>query len=140
MLDRLNENEQRALMELLIYMAKLDGQVEEIERWLLDQYADLIRVDFTGLEGDLTPEELVPQFQSPASRVIVLQELFRICHLDGMFTAGEQSAILDIASMMGVPMDLLRKIETWVIDGLRWVGQGEALVEEAETVVLDRAG
>ena len=132
MLDRLSPNEQKALMELLIFMAKTDGAVDDIEGTVLQQYADLVHVDFDSLEGDLTPDELVPQFESPASKIAVLQEVFRLSHLNGMFTDGEQSAILEVGAQMGMPMGLLRKIEAWVLDDLQLAVRGEALVAEAE--------
>ncbi len=132
MLDRLSPNEQKALMELLIFMAKADGAVDDIEGVVLQQYADLVHVDFDSLEGDFTPDELVPQFESPASKVAVLQELFRLSLLNGIFTDGEQSAILDVGAQMAMPMELLRKIEAWVMDDLRLTVREEELVEEAE--------
>jgi len=84
MLDQLTPEEQRALMELLIHLAKSDGGIEDIEEEILEQYADIVDVDFDSLEGDLGLDELIPQFESPLSRVIVLQELLRLAHLDGI--------------------------------------------------------
>jgi len=132
MLDRLNPNEQKALMELLLYLAKTDGTVDDIEGAVLHQYADLVHVDFDTLEGDLSPDELVPQFESPATKVAVLQELFRLSHMNGAFTISEQSAILEVGAQMGMPMALLRKIEAWVLDDLRLTVRAEELTEEAE--------
>lgn len=72
MLDRLTHNEQKALMELLIYMAQSDGQIRDVENEVLHQYATLVDVDFRSLEGNYTPEELIPQFESPASLVVAM--------------------------------------------------------------------
>lgn len=135
MLDRLSRNEQRALLELLVHLAKSDGKIEEAEREILGMYADLVEVSPEEIEGDYTLEDLVPQFVSPASRVIALQELFRLSHLDGWFGESEQSEILEVGAMMGVPMELLQKIELWVLDGLNWVQRGEDLLDEADEVV-----
>ncbi len=135
MLERLSPDEQRALLELLVYLAKADGSIADIEREILSNYAGLVDIHMATLNGNLTPDELVPQFQSPASRVVVLQELFRLAHLDGLFDPDEQDIVLDIADMMGVPDDFLEKIERWVIDGLRWVWRGEELLEDADRMV-----
>jgi hypothetical protein len=135
MLDRLTRNEQRALLELLVHLAKSDGKIEEAEREILGMYADLVDVAPEEIEGDYALEDLVPQFVSPASRVIALQELFRLSHLDGWFGESEQSEILEVGAMMGVPMELLQKIELWVLDGLNWVQRGEDLLDEADEVV-----
>jgi hypothetical protein len=136
MLDQLNANEQRVLMELLIYLAKSDGAIQDVEEDILYQYADLVDVDFSGLTGDYTPEILVPQFESATSRVIALQELLRLSHIDGVFADGEKSAIIDVAAYMGVPLELLNKVDRWVVDGLRWVMRGEELLEEAEEDII----
>lgn len=135
MLERLNENEQRALMELMVYMAKADGRVEEVEAILLEQYAGIFAMDLTELEGDFGPEELAPHFDSPESRIIVLQELLRLAHLNGVFNTDEQSAMLEVASLLGVPLDLLREVETWVVEGIQWTLRGEKLLEKGREVV-----
>ena len=135
MLDRMTEREQRALMELLIYVAKSDGRVHNIEAEVLRQYADLVQVDFSELDGGRTPEELIPEFSSATSRVAALAELLRMAHVDGEYSDTERSSILDIAALMGVPMGLLQALEQWVVDGLRWVWRGEDLLEEAERAV-----
>ena len=135
MLERLNRNEQRALMELMLYMAKADGKVEEIETILLEQYADLFAIDLTELEGDFAPEELAPHFESPEARIVVLQELLRLAHLNGVFNTDEQSAMLEVASLLGVPLHLLREIETWVVEGIQWTLRGEDLLEKGRELV-----
>jgi uncharacterized tellurite resistance protein B-like protein len=135
MLDRLTPSQQTAMMELLIYMAKTDGSIAEIERDVLQRYSELLNVDTSLLRGDLTPEELIVRFDTPASRVILLQELLRIAHLDGYFTDAEMSAIVDVAALMGFPMFFLEKINDWVKQGLQWVLSGERLIDEAKEVI-----
>ena len=136
MIDRLNRDERLAMMELLWYLAKTDGKMPEVYHDLLREYAELLEVESDDIDGDLTPEELVPQFQSPASRVVVLQEVFRLAQLDGIFTIGEESAILDIASLMGFPMEFVQRVEQWVIDGIEWTLTGEKLLDESTHLVL----
>lgn len=135
MLDRLSPNEQRALLELLVHLAKADGRLKDMEREVLEMYADLVQVDRAEIEGDYSLEQLVPQFKTPASRVIALQELFRLSHLDGWFAESEQSEILEVSAMMHVPMELLQKIERWVLDGIEWAERGEEILEDAEAMV-----
>lgn len=134
MLDQLTSNEQTALMEMLYHLAKADG-VEDIETEILDQYSELVDVDFDALTGEVPIEELLPQFESPTSKLIALQELLRLAHLDGYFSGDEKAAIKDIAGQMGVPGDLLQKTEEWVVDGLNWMCRGEELLDEAEEVM-----
>jgi len=136
MIERLNHDERMAMMELLMYLAKTDGKMPELYHDVLREYAEILEVDLREIDGDLTPEELVPQFQSPSSRVVVLQEVFRLAQLDGIFTIGEESVILDIASLMGFPMDFVQRVEQWVIEGMEWTLRGEQLLEESRHLVL----
>ncbi len=136
MIDRLNSDERVAMMELLAYLAKTDGKMTDVNQEVLREYAELLEVDPSEIDSDLTPEELVPQFQRPASRVVVLQEVFRLANLDGVFTIGEESAILDIASLMGFPMEFVQRVEQWVLDGLEWTLAGEKLIEEGNHLAL----
>jgi tellurite resistance protein len=136
MIDRLNRDERMAMMELLAYLAKTDGKITEVNQEVLREYAELLEVDPPEIDSDITPEELVPQFQSPASRVVVLQEVFRLANLDGVFTIGEESAIIDIASLMGFPMEFVQRVEQWVLDGLDWTLTGEKLIEEGSHLAL----
>jgi hypothetical protein len=132
MIERLEADEQKALLELLIFMAKADGKVADIEQEILQNYATLVEIDFAELAGDRSPEELIPQFHSYVSRAIVLQELLRLSHLDGLFSEGEQSAIIEIAALMGFPLDLVQRLDAWVVDGLKWVWRGEELLDAVE--------
>jgi tellurite resistance protein len=139
MIDRLNSDERVALLELMTCLAKTDGKMTEVSQEVLREYAELLEVDPADIDSDTTPEELVPQFQSPASRVVALQEVFRLANLDGVFTIGEESAILDIASLMGFPMEFVQRVEQWVLDGLEWTLTGEKLIEEGGHLALRKA-
>ncbi len=130
MLERLTSDEQRAMLELLIYMAKADGKVVDIEQQILENYATLVEVEFSGLRDDATPEDVIPRLKTMVSRAIVLQELLRLSHLDGLFTERERAAILEIAGLMGLPMSMVHKLDEWVVEGLRWVWRGEDLLDE----------
>lgn len=132
MLERLTSDEQRALLELLVYMAKADGKVVDIEQEILENYASLVEVDFREIRDDATPDSVIPRLPSKVSRAIVLQELLRLSHLDGLFTDSERVAILDIAEQMGIPLTMVHKLDEWVVDGLRWVWRGEDLLDEVE--------
>lgn len=135
MLDQLTPNEQTALMELLITLAKSDGAMEDLENEILDQYADIVDVDFDTLSGELPLEEILPQFESPTSKVIAVQELLRLSHLDGVFADEEKNLIQDISQRLGVPDTLLQKLDEWVVDGLNWSWRGEELLDEAEELM-----
>lgn len=132
MLERLTSGEQKAMLELLIYMAKADGKVVDIEQEILENYATLVEVDLGAVRDDVTPDDAIARLPTMVSRAIVMQELLRLSHLDGLFTDRERSAILAIAEQMGIPVAMVHKLDEWVVDGLRWVWRGEDLLDEVE--------
>lgn len=135
MLERLTSDEQRAMLELLVHIARADGKIVDIEQQILENYATLVDVDFASLQCDGTVEASVERLPSMVSRAIVLQEMLRLSHLDGLFTDRERTAILAIAELMGIPISLVQKLDEWVVDGLRWVWRGEDLLDEVEEML-----
>jgi uncharacterized membrane protein YebE (DUF533 family) len=132
MIRHLTQEQRAALMELLIHLAKADGKVDDIETRLLEQYAYLTGVEACAFNNHATIKELVAPFTTPDARIAVLQELIRLSHYNNYFSDEEQSAIVDVAALMGLPMDLLAQIEDWVMEGIDWERRGENLVKQAE--------
>lgn len=132
MIELLNTDEQRVMLELLLHIAKSDGTVKDVEQEILENYATLVDLDFSTINSNLTPAELIPQIPSAVSRAIVLQELLRMSHLDGIISQGEHAAILAIAGQMGFPDSVVHRLDAWVVDGLRWVWEGEDILDEIE--------
>ena len=132
MIRQLTKEQRVALMELMIHLAKADGKVDDIETQVLEQYAFLSGVESCALSNNLTLKDLVAPFTTPDARVAVLQELIRLSHYNNCFSDEEQSAIVDVAAHMGLPMDLLAQIEDWAMEGIEWERRGEALVKDTE--------
>jgi len=132
MIERLTPDEQHVLLELLIHIARADGKVEDVEREILENYASIVEVDFKSLKGTLTPAELLPRLTGATSRAIVLQEMLRLSHIDGVLSRGERDAIISIAGAMGFSEEVIHKLDQWVVDGLQWVWRGEDLLDAIE--------
>lgn len=132
MIRQLTQEQRAALMELMIHLAKADGKVDDIETRLLEQYAYLSGVETCSINNNASIKELVAPFTTPDARIAVLQELIRLSHYNNYFSDEEQSAIVDVAAHMGLPMDLLAQVEDWVMEGIDWERRGEALVKQAK--------
>ena len=132
MIHRLTQNQRQALLDLMIYLARADGRVDNVEQRLLADYAHLAGAQTCTLPAHYELQDLVTPFETPESRVAVLQELLRLSHSHTYFADEEQSALVEMAALMGLPLDLLAKIESWVVEGLAWERKGDALVREAE--------
>ena len=138
MIDGLSKEEKLALLELMGCLAHADGRIDDIERELLADYAELFNIQLADVTCPCDTKNLdsmVAQFQNPESRVIVLQELLRVAHLDGFFNNDEKSLIMHVATLMGVPPDFLDRIDKWVLDGIEWMIQGEELLDSATTEI-----
>ena len=136
MIEGLSREEKQALLELMGCLAHADGRIDDVERELLADYAELFNIQLADINcsDDMdTLDSLVAQFQRPDSRVIVLQELLRLAHLDGFFNKDEKSLIMHVAALMGVPPEFLKKIDNWVLDGIEWMIRGEELLDSAAT-------
>ncbi len=131
MIDNLTVEQRLMLMELLIAMAKVDGRIAAVEGEMLEGYAELMGLSLEEVSGDMSIAELAPHFDTPESQVTAIQELCRVARLDGDFAESERMAILDIAARMGIPAQLVGRIDEWVVEGMRWVERGDDLVREA---------
>ncbi len=134
MLERLTTEEQQALMELMGCLAHADGHFNDINRELLAQYAELFNIQLADVVCDCDADSLdtlAAQFQRPESRIVVLQELLRLAHLDGIFNKDEKSLILHVAALMEVPPEFVKEIDDWVLGGIEWTLRGERLLKKA---------
>lgn len=139
MIERLTSEEKQALLELMACLARADGRVGDVELELLGDYAKLLHVRLADIDCHCDTDALdtlAAQFQRPESRIIVLQELLRLAHLDGFFNKDEKSLIMQVATLMGVPHDFLKKIDDWVLQGIEWTIRGETLLEKAATTLV----
>lgn len=139
MIERLSREEKQALLELMACLARVDGRIRDIERELLAGYAELFHIQMADISCHCDADALdtlAAQFQRPESRVIVLQELLRLAHIDGHFKKDEKSLIIQVATLMGVPHEFLKKIDDWVLDGIEWTLRGERLLEKAASQMV----
>ena len=135
MIGRLSKEQRRRLLELMLHLAKSDGHLDDVERRILSHYAYVNGVESVKIQPARSMKEMVAAFDTPASRVIVLSELLRLSHAGEYFEDSKKSELVDVAAMMGIPMDLLAKIEEWVVERLDMERRAVELLEEAEAVV-----
>lgn len=135
MIDTLSEEQRHMLMEMLLALARTDGRIVSLETEVIGEYAELLEVDLADLSGTLEIVDLAPFFDTPGSKVTVLQELCRLARLDGDFAGSEQQAILDVATAMRVPEAMVAQIDGWVVEGMEWVARGEDLILALEGAI-----
>lgn len=118
----------------LIRLSKSDGRIDPSEKAYFD-YAmgsmqlpeEDIQMLNTLWENDEMP---VLEFSTRYDAVFFLQEAVQICAIDGNYDENEQQELYKIAEELHVAETDLEKIKNWVMQGIAWRQQGEALVSE----------
>src|SRR5690606_643690 len=117
MTDRLTRTQRKMLLEMLYSLALADGKIAALEQEVLQDYSELLGVMLEEIDGNFDIAELAPYFDTAESRVAALEELCRLARLDGDFAEDERAAILRVADAMGVPHNIVSRIDEWVVDG-----------------------
>ncbi|HOQ90054.1 MAG TPA: hypothetical protein PLX03_07935 [Candidatus Hydrogenedentes bacterium] len=135
MVERLTQEERQNLLTLLACLIEADKASEPVMRAALMQYARYLGVDPSWIrcEGLETPASRITR---PEAKVLVLAELMRLGRMDGNFSIAEISVILEVASLLKVPMHMLEKIECWVLKGIEWILEGNALLEQSRELLV----
>lgn len=127
-MDRMN------YLKGLIRLSKSDGRIDPSEKAYFD-YAmnnmqlaeEEIRTLNTLWENDAMP---VLEFSTRYDAVFFLQEAVQICAIDGNYDEHEHQELRKVAEELHIAETDLEKIENWVMQGIAWRQQGEALVSE----------
>ena len=127
MLDKLNKAERIALMDLLVVIAKADGEITAEERKFLDGYSKGLEVSWSSAyNNDI--DNVLSLFVSYQSKMIVLIEILRLAYKDGNYSDAERAGVAVIAETLKVNSKDLERAEEWVVEGLKWVNEGEKLL------------
>lgn len=138
--DRLNQEESEALVELLVFIAHADGRLDPEEVAFIEAFARArgVTARIDSPPADL--EQATARLRGRAAQVVALQELVRIGLCDGRFDEAERRGVERIAAACGLEPEIVPQTETWVRDGLAWVGRGEAMLAGSEQEGHDENG
>jgi hypothetical protein len=68
-------------------------------------------------------------FDNKKQSLFFLREGIQICYVDGVYYDAEKDMIKEMADKLGIGMDIIEKIEKWVLEGIEWTKQGEKFLE-----------
>lgn len=128
--DQITEIEKESLLKLLISIAQIDGNISIEETEFLSEYAKEYGL-LANLDSTISIEDACASLESHEAKVIALQEIVKIAVVDGNYDSSEREGAIAISGMLNIPMETFLKIENWVLEGQRWVIQGEELLLEA---------
>jgi len=127
----LQQDERVALLELLAYLAAVDGEVSEEELAFIAGSADRLGVEagdlFEGISGRELSSFCTP-FKRTKAKSIALLELINLALIDGHYDDAEKNGVRVIGEMMGVDPGYVDELEAWVERGRRWQEDGRKLL------------
>ena len=128
--ELLDKNEKNALVQLIVSIAKADGNVSQEEVDFLTAYANEndVVVDLNK-EIDLTAA--CSAINSYEGSVVAIQEIVKMALSDGHYDESERRGAAAIAEMLNLTSDKFLEIENWVVDGQKWLVRGEELLTQS---------
>jgi uncharacterized tellurite resistance protein B-like protein len=131
--ERLDSDERRSLLFLLVSVALADGKLTETEVRFVQRLALPIGAGVGDILAQLDSEPLDAHFDRlrarPLSARIAIVELLRIAHVDGIYAHVEQTTIYSYARRLRVPDQKVVQLEEWVEREWRLEADGKRLVE-----------
>jgi len=68
-------------------------------------------------------------FETKRQALFFLREGMQICYIEGQYYQTEKDMIEEMAKMLGVSCETVKKIEQWVREGIEWSARGEEILE-----------
>lgn len=68
-------------------------------------------------------------FESKRQALFFLREGVQICYVEGRYYQAEKDMIMEMANLLCISKDSVKKIESWVQEGLEWSSRGIELLE-----------
>jgi len=125
----LSSEEKKAIFQLLLAIARADGNLPKEEIDYLSAYAAEYSIHFDlNMEPNL--EQACSQLRSFKSKIVAIQEIVKIALVDGHYDDAEKKGALIIANLLQLPTEKFEEIESWVIEGQKWVLKGEEMLIE----------
>lgn len=143
----MDRNEQKAYLEMLLYIATLDGTADDEELALFreiaiandmsEQEIDEMKIDVLG--GIVAVEDIAKNIKDDDTKASLLGELITLCYIDGEYSKAEKEGMIEICNLLEIDGSVLKKIEhSFAIDegkkkimsGIGAVGTGIAKLGE----------
>ena len=129
-LNRLNQEEKVAFLELAHHIARSDGDFADEEKAIIQTYCFEMQIDDIEYnEANFDIKQILDKFQDKSRQKILLLEIMALIYSDGYLDESEQSVIDDIVAYFSFDKTLVKIYAEWTKSILAISNQGELLLE-----------
>ena len=128
---KLKDEEKFAFLGLAYYLANIDGEFEQEEKDIIQEYCAEMGIEST--EYDMNKfdlQETINKIKTPKSQKIVLLELMILIHSDDKYHKFEQNVIDKIANSFQISQNNLNIYSQWGKIASSLYMQGKLFLEE----------
>lgn len=128
-LNRLEENEKVAFLELAHYIARSDNDFSDLQKVIIHEYCTEMQVeDIEYKEKDFVLEITLNKINSTQSQRIILLEVMALIYSDNILHDEEKKILDKMAEKFGISGAILDVYTQWSKSILALTSQGEALL------------
>lgn len=111
-LNRLSSQMKFAFLELALHLSKTDGQLSYVEKDVIDDYCDEMRIDNNHYQNEMTLEEvmeLVKVAPEEEQRIIYF-ELIYLVMADNLYHENERAFMKDFEAILGIHNSVVQEV------------------------------
>lgn len=128
-LNRLNQEEKVAFLELAHHIARSDNDFSDLQKVIINEYCTEMQVeDIEYKEKDFVLEITLNKINSTQSQKIILLEVMALIYSDNILHDEEKKILDKMAEKFGISGAILDVYTQWSKSILALTSQGEALL------------
>ena len=116
----------------LIRIAECDNNKTTVEEGYISKIAETFGATYSEIwmaEGQRSDDHSkCINFETKQEKIIFLMQALYLCWLDDDYSESEREEIVTISGELGIDASELAEIESWVKQGIEWMGAGAELL------------
>lgn len=132
----LSDAEKTVFLRTVLYMSKLDGQVDEDEVNFIKKVVKKFKIaNPQDIFATKTEDEIIADLSVISERRTALELIKELCmlgHADNDLSDEEVLFIGHVGKALDISIKKIEEISNWVIDYVIWLEQGKIIFEDGE--------
>lgn len=135
-IDKLSEEQKIAFLKAFVHLARLNGQIDEVEKEFIVNVARLYGIDKEHKDEILrhdTDENVLQEVAKIKDRragLELIKEMCMLAHADEVLTDAETLFIGRVGKAMNIEPQRIAQISRWVVDRIIWMEEAKLIFEE----------